>query len=364
MKNHVLKALCAALLITSMAVPASAQPVPGKPAASPSTLVLLETNNDESVAVTVTDGVMGYTAEEEDTGAAEETPDETPEEEKKDKEKEEDRTTVSRVGYYPFQVQYEEQNGTPIVIKSFRVPTGVDPSSLIEDEWEEDGYRYSQYEILMDEPELVVEEKTVAEPITFTTEKNDPEEVRAAIDPILEYNKNGYTGQLTLDYSSISTTETDTETYAYPIKKTVEVNNLSDNDYAFLDKELNGLTLQGAEWKLENGVPRADDIIPGSYTAYATYTGTGYGTRPTGYTHTAYYTGTVKRVTDGDMVCSIVYRGDGMFPWTGFFAGLALLALAAAGAVMVMRGIIVIPALVARQNRRKDDDSKPPVEIP
>ena len=81
MKNHVLKALCAALLITSMAVPASAQPVPGKPAASPSTLVLLETNNDESVAVTVTDGVMGYTAEEEDTGAAKETPDETPEEE-------------------------------------------------------------------------------------------------------------------------------------------------------------------------------------------------------------------------------------------------------------------------------------------
>lgn len=364
MKSHALKALCAALLITSLAVPASAQPVAEKPTVSPSTLVLLDASTDnENVAVTVTDGVMGYSAESENTDAADESPKEEPEEEKKDKE-EDDRTTVSRIGYYPFQVQYEEQNGAPIVIKSFKVPTGVDPSSLIEDEWEEDGYRYSQYEILMDEPELVVEEKTIAEPITFTTEDDDPEEIRAAIDPILDYNEGGYTGQLTLDYSSISTTETDTETYAYPIRKTVEVNNLADNDYAYLDKEMNGLTLQGADWKLENGVQRADDIIPGSYTAYATYTGTGYGTRATSYTHTAYYTGTVKKVTDGDMICSIVYRGDGMFPWTGFFAGLALLALAAAGAVMVMRGIIVIPALVARQNRRKSDDSKPPVEIP
>ena len=363
MKSHALKALCAALLIASLAVPSSAQPVAEKPAVSPSTLVLLDASTDnENVAVTVTDGVMGYSAEGENTDAADESSEEEPEE-KKEK-KEDDRTTVSRIGYYPFQVQYEEQNGAPIIIKSFKIPTGVDPSSLIEDEWEEDGYRYSQYEILMDEPELVIEEKTIAEPITFTTEDDDPEEIRAAIDPILDYNEGGYTGQLTLDYSSISTTETDTETYAYPIRKTVEVNNLADNDYAYLDKEMNGLTLQGADWKLENGVQRADDIIPGSYTAYATYTGTGYGTRATSYTHTAYYTGTVKKVTDGDMICSIVYRGDGMFPWTGFFAGLALLALAAAGAVMVMRGIIVIPALVARQNRRKSDDSKPPVEIP
>ena len=162
----------------------------------------------------------------------------------------------------------------------------------------------------------------------------------------------------------ISTEATDTESYSYPIRKTIEVNNLSDNDYAYLDKEMNGLTLQGAEWELQSPVQRADDLIPGSYTAYATYTGTGYGTRATSYTSTAYYTGTVKKVTDGDMICSIVYRGVGTFPCAGVFAGLGLLALAAAAAVLVMRGIIVIPALAAWRSRRKADDSKPPVEIP
>ena len=180
----------------------------------------------------------------------------------------------------------------------------------------------------------------------------------------MDYNEGGFSGPLTLDYDSISTEATDTESYSYPIRKTIEVNNLSDNDYAYLDKEMNGLTLQGAEWELQSPVQRADDLIPGSYTAYATYTGTGYGTRATSYTSTAYYTGTVKKVTDGDMICSIVYRGVGTFPWAGVFAGLGLLALAAAAAVLVMRGIIVIPALAAWRSRRKADDSKPPVEIP
>lgn len=86
---------------------------------------------------------------------------------------------------------------------------------------------------------------------------------------------------------------------------------------------MNGLTLQSADWELQSSVQRVDDLIPGTYTAYATYTGTGYGTRATSYTNTAYYTGTVKKVSDGDVICSIVYRGEPLVPWAAIFAAVA-----------------------------------------
>lgn len=216
----------------------------------------------------------------------------------------------------------------------------------------------------MDKAEEVVTEKTIAEPIVFTTEDDDPETIRAALEPIMEYDEGGFSGQLLLDYDSIVSVAADKKTYSYPIVKTVEINNLADNDYAYLDKKMGNLTLAEADWELQNGVQRADEMIPGAYTAYATYTGTGYGTKITGYNNTAYYTGTVTRVTEGDTICSIVYKGEHIIPWTGVFAALGLLALAAAVVVMVMRGIIIIPSMTAALDKRKHNDTPPPVEIP
>ena len=332
MKSYVFRALAAAVIISSLAIPASAMPVESK--AAPPALPYYQAAAEEgsSIAVTVTDGVLGYQEQADESGSEPEEP------VSEEKEEEPQDTTVARTGYYPYSIQYEEQNGKPIIIKSFKLPVNVDPSTLIEDEWEEDGYRYTKSEILMDEPEQIVDERTIAEPIVFETEDDDPETIRAAIEPIMEYNQNGYTGQLTLDYDSISTTESDTENYSYPISKTIEVNNLPDNDYAYLKKEMDGLTLQSADWELQSSVQRVDDLIPGTYTAYATYTGTGYGTRATSYTNTAYYTGSVKRVTDGDMICSIVYRGEPLVPWAAIFAAVALLAVAGAGGIFAAAG--------------------------
>lgn len=358
MKSYVFRALAAAVIISSLAIPASAMPVESK--AAPPALPYYQAAAEEgsSIAVTVTDGVLGYQEQANESGSEPEEP------VSEEKEEEAQDTTVARTGYYPYSIQYEEQNGKPIIIKSFKLPVNVDPSTLIEDEWEEDGYRYTKSEILMDEPEQIVDERTIAEPIVFETEDDDPETIRAAIEPIMEYNQNGYTGQLTLDYDSISTTESDTENYSYPISKTIEVNNLPDNDYAYLKKEMDGLTLQSADWELQSSVQRVDDLIPGTYTAYATYTGTGYGTRATSYTNTAYYTGSVKRVTDGDMICSIVYRGEPLVPWAAIFAAVALLAVAGAVAVMILRGIIIVPALAGWLAKRRSNNEKPPVEVP
>ena len=73
MKSYTLKVLCAAVIAASMTVPASAQPV--SPISSPTQLVSYAADSeDSSVAVTVTDGVMGYTAEDTENEESESVP--------------------------------------------------------------------------------------------------------------------------------------------------------------------------------------------------------------------------------------------------------------------------------------------------
>ncbi|MCR2026023.1 hypothetical protein [Anaerotruncus colihominis] len=355
MKKRTLYLLCGILVISSISIQASAYQGQETASNSPTPITILEDEADgnESLSVSVSDGVIGFNSSEPVEAEPE-----------RDEEPEDDGTTVSKVGLYPFEIKYEKHNDSPVIIKSFRVPAGVDPATLVEADFEENNYRYSKQDILMDKAEEVITQKTIAEPIVFTTEDDDPATIQAALEPIMEYNEGGFSGQLLLDYDSIVSTAAEKKTYSYPITRTVEVHNLDNNDYAYLDKKMGGLTLANADWKLQNGVQRADDIIPGMYTAYATYTGTGYGTKINGYNNTAYYTGTVTRVTEGDTICSIIYKGESTVPWTGIAIILGLLTLAGAGAVMVMRGIITIPAILTWNRRNGNENPPPPVEIP
>ena len=57
------------------------------------------------------------------------------------------------------------------------------------------------------------------------------------------------------------------------------------------------------------GASYRDDLdLPSSFTAQATYTATGYGTRATGYTTTAQYVGEVYREIPGNVLLSVVYE--------------------------------------------------------
>ena len=233
---------------------------------------------------------------------------------------------------YPFEIRYEERSGAPVIIKSFRVPAGVDPATLIEADFVENGYAYTHKDILMREGEKQVEEKTVTQQVSFTTEKDDKAALQAALEPMLEYSQDGFSGQLLLDYNSIVSTPGEKENYSYPITKTVDVHNLPSNDYSFLSKNLDGLTLQSAEWQPQNGV----------YTAHATYKGVGYGTRVNSYQNSARYTGTVTRILQDDSICSVIYQGKSLVPWPALLSGATLLILLA---ILVNQGVIIIPAI-------------------
>jgi len=349
MKKRILSLLFAVALVVMATIPVSAQTPEASGMNDPPAVSSADSN--EGFTISVSDGVIGQN----NSGPTEV------------QRGEDDNTTANLIGFYPYEIRYENHNGAPIIIKSFKVPAGHDPDSLIEEDFEEDGFIYSKKDVLISEAEKITDGKTVAEAISFATEDNEQASILAAISPIIDYSEGGYTGQLALDYASIMSTIASEESYSYPIRRTVEVSNLDDNDYAYLNKNLNGLTLTGVDtWDLSNGVQRAETMIPGQLTAHAVYTGTGYGTKVTGYTNTAYYTGYVTRTYEGDAVYSIVYKGvedpssvvKNEIPWTGIFATLAILVLIGGAAALLF--LKVIPAIRNRNN----GGGTPPVEVP
>ena len=213
--------------------------------------------------------------------------------------------------FYPFEIQYEEHLGRPLIIKSYRVPADYNPMVLVDKDFEEDGYYYKKQDIIEDIPDIIFDKKVVAKSITFTTDDNKQETLKAALEPVLEYDEDGYIGQLTIDYESIVSFPSGETNYSYPIVKTKEINNLESNDVAYIRKEMNGLSLTDVDWELQTG---SDGRVPDLYTAYATYKGTGYGKNVNEYVNTACYMGTVYKETKGDKICSVIYKGERNFP--------------------------------------------------
>lgn len=146
MKSYVFRALAAAVIISSLAIPASAMPVESK--AAPPALPYYQAAAEEgsSIAVTVTDGVLGYQEQADESGSEPEEP------VSEEKEEEPQDTTVARTGYYPYSIQYEEQNGKPIIIKSFKLPVNVIPLLSLRMSGRKMDIVISKSEILMDEP--------------------------------------------------------------------------------------------------------------------------------------------------------------------------------------------------------------------
>ena len=89
-----------------------------------------------------------------------------------------------------------------------------------------------------------------------------------------------------LQPESITTTEAGKESYGYTVSDTREYPNLDRNDTAYIPKavEKNGvsLTLAGIDWQAMGN---------GTFTATASYSGRATGSKVTGYTSKAIYSG-------------------------------------------------------------------------
>jgi len=219
------------------------------------------------------------------------------------------------------------------IVKVYDAPPGYSSELLKEPDFEKQGIRYHTETVLQVRENRKEESKLAAQTVTVSHENKEA----IPLSPILDYELDGYSGQLQLDYNSLSTVAAGNSRYSYTVTDTREISGLARNDTYAIPKtaQKNGvsLTLTDVAWT----------SMGDSYTALATYTGTGYGTHTTGYTTTASYVGEVRRETLESVTWQVIYEGE---PVPGNHLGVYIFL----GAAVILAGGAV--CLMIRNRRR------------
>ena len=211
---------------------------------------------------------------------------------------------------YPTEIKTLELDGETLIVKSYQVPEGFDVTRLTEP-FESNGVKYEMREILMDTLPGETESKTVSKTVTIESESDDEDELLALFDESMEFEEDGYSGQLLLDARSIETEADETEPYRYLLTETREMMGMDRNDTYYIPKTAckNGVTLQLADvqWTPMGYGASGGALTPNLFSAKATYSGYATGYKPTSYIATATYTGQVQRAIEGDLLYSVVF---------------------------------------------------------
>lgn len=232
----------------------------------------------------------------------------------------------------PTDTTVQNLNGNQQMVKTYTLPPDADPAELTLEPTELDGYTYTFADIVKQENRFE-NVKPCTETVTVETEKGDLGTVLEALAPTKDYQKDGYSGTLALDHTSIQTKAAGYAARSYPITETKELPGLGSNDLSYVPATtMKGgvtLTLSNVEWRVQ-GTSLVDDVlVPSQYTAVATYSGTGHSKVAAGYLTTADYMGEVTACGVKDITYTLTYLGAKDAPqFPGFTFYLLLLGIA------------------------------------
>lgn len=214
---------------------------------------------------------------------------------------------------YPTDIQLLEQGARNYLYKTYTVAANYNPDLLIESPFSQGGYRYRYSEIIQRESTPASDSKTVTQTKTIQCGTDNQAEVIALLGSKLPYSDDdGYEGELFLLPESVSISETGRTPYSYTLTDTKEFTNLESNDMSFIPKTTvkNGLTLnlQNVDWQASGGAGYND--FPRSYNAVAYYSTAASGTKASGYSAMASFSGNVVKPLIGKNTYTIVYEGE------------------------------------------------------
>ena len=141
----------------------------------------------------------------------------------------------------------ENLNGQQRLVKTYTLSPEVDPDDLKEEDFSYDGYLYTwAYTTKVEHPYL--ESKTVTETVTVNTAKNDLAQILAELSPSMPYEKGGFSGELALDHTTLSTEASGYTTKYSKTTETKVIGNLDRNDMSYVPATTvkNGKTLPQA----------------------------------------------------------------------------------------------------------------------
>ena len=104
----------------------------------------------------------------------------------------------------PDSLVVENLNGQQRLVKTYTLFPEIDPDELKEEDFSYDGFLYTwAYTTKVEHPYL--ESKTVTETVMVNTAKNDLAQILAELSPSMPYEKDGFSGELALDHTTLST---------------------------------------------------------------------------------------------------------------------------------------------------------------
>ena len=213
--------------------------------------------------------------------------------------------------YLPTKIWTEEEDGFHLLKKTFVVDAGVSPSVLMEGSITRRGISYQYLEMYKEELPGSTETKTVSQKETIATSSKDQNTIAAQAEQTISYDQDGFKGELTLDSSGVVAEESGRQSYSYGVNDTRTYTGLASNDPYLVPKEVNKngvtLSLQDIQWT-PTGVKPDGSGLPSSYTATASYSGKGWGSKVTGYTATLPYSGEVTKEIPGKVQYTLVYE--------------------------------------------------------
>ena len=219
---------------------------------------------------------------------------------------------ASAASYVADDITYQNLNGQQLAIKVYTLLPDQNPNDLLEEDFEHDGYLYA-YSDMIKEEQSFSEETLHKEIVTVTTATKNLEDILKALQPTIEYDDGNAKGTLALDHSTIKTEAAGYKSSSYTVTATKNYTGLASNDSSLIDKTVikdgRTLSLSNITWSVESTALVGDELVPATYSAVATYSGSAKSTVATGYITTAEYSGKVTASGISSIQYTVTYLG-------------------------------------------------------
>jgi len=218
----------------------------------------------------------------------------------------------------PVSISYEPVNGFSAVSKVFSLPPYANPASIPIDSFEMFG-QYFTFGFMTQDYTMYTSEVEMREAITIETSTNSLNDILPSIEREIWYDRDGYSGLLTLDMHSIRSESAGTTTRSSTVRRTRTYPHLPSQDSSLIPRTINeggiNLNLYSVSWQVSSSSAVVDGLPMGAtYTATAVYTGSLSQTSTVGYVTTAEYTGTVSRLAQSQIHYTVVFFGTYVEP--------------------------------------------------
>ncbi len=228
-------------------------------------------------------------------------------------------TVTAMAAEVPVSLVVENLNGQQRIVKTYELPPGTDPETLKEPSFEYDGFTYT-WAYTTKEEHTFLETKAVTEKVTVETVKKDLNVVLEQLAPSIPYDDGEFSGELTLDHTTITTEAAGYTTKSGKVTATKTIGPLDRNDMSYVPattvKDGRTLNLVNVEWQVIGTDLVGDALAPASYQAVATYSASTSSQVATGYVSTAEYKGTVTASGVSSITYTVVYTGAEIVPET------------------------------------------------